>query len=72
MIRQPSDWDSVRVRQLRTRLGMSQTELSAAINAQTGMRVHRHAVSRWERGEVQPSAYVRIALDTLDQENRDG
>ena len=58
MIHQPSDWDGKRVRDLRIRLGMSQTELAAAINTQTGMRVHRHAVSRWESDEVQPSAYV--------------
>ncbi len=55
-----------KIRDLRRRLGLSQAQLAARINAVgPGLRVHRHAVSRWESGRVQPSGPSLAAIRTV-------
>lgn len=60
-------WDGGRLVSLRARLGWSQTELADEINRQSGMRVHRHAVSRWESGGVAIGGPAQRALDQIER-----
>lgn len=60
-------WDARRLRDLRERRGWTQTEMAVAINERSGMRVTRHALSRWESGGVAIGYPAQRALDQIEQ-----
>ncbi len=55
-----STWTPERLKALRHRLDLTQTEAAARVG------VSRRAWASWEGGEKQPSRPVRILLDQLD------
>lgn len=55
----PSDWTPGRVRRLRERLSMSQTEFAKR------MGVRQATVSDWETGKQEPSSMARRLLDRI-------
>lgn len=61
-------WTPERIRALRLRRKMTQTQFAEAINERTGLRLHRHAISAWESGSIIPSAASCMALAMLDVE----
>ncbi|MHB1170593.1 MAG: helix-turn-helix domain-containing protein [Longimicrobiales bacterium] len=56
------------IRDVRTRLGWSQSELAEALSVDG--RVHPMTVSKWERGETTPQPYLRLALERLAAKRR--
>ena len=62
-----SQWTAERVRELRTRLGLSQTDFALELRSVfPALRTDAVAVSRWENGHVTPSGAAAYALDLLD------
>ena len=52
-----------KIRRLRAKLNLSQEKLGKLLN------VSLASVSRWERGEYEPTAIVKIKLEDLFKEN---
>lgn len=64
-----SHWSAERVRELRARLGFSQTAFALELRRVfPAIRTDAVAVSRWENGRVTPSGVATYALDLLDRE----
>lgn len=53
------------IRRHRKHLGLTQEELADSLSEALGKRVHHQAVSRWERGDVEPGNEVKTVLAEL-------
>jgi transcriptional regulator with XRE-family HTH domain len=49
----------------RRRLGLSQAKLAEALSCAERPAVSANTVARWERGEIRPPPYLRLALERL-------
>ncbi len=67
-----NQWTAERVRELRTRLGLNQTEFAAEVRRLfPAIRTHQVSVSRWEGGRVTPGGAAAYALDLLAADSQE-
>lgn len=61
------DWTPLRIRELRVRLGKTQTELADILTKRTGRKVWRTRVAAWEGGFSRPMLSWLPLLNDLDR-----
>ena len=72
MAKPENRWPSMRIRDLRSRMGLTQPQFTNAINAVIGGSLHWGRIYKWERLGVRPHARYQAALDMLDRNTPSG